>query len=156
MQVLERPQTAPAARKHRRIANFAWHFIEMCAAMCAATVVLTIPFVLIARAAGYGDALRQLPELATVIAFVAMSLGMAAQMRWRKHRWSCIAEMTAAMAIEAVVLIAVADGGVIARADLFPSYHALMPVAMIAAMLYRLDLYTRPVGEHAHRVAGLA
>jgi hypothetical protein len=159
VQTVEHAQTVqhglPAASstsRRRRLGYFGWHFAEMCAAMCVAWMVMSLPFIAIAKAAGVGNPVQDLPEVATVIAATAMSLGMAAQMRWRHHGWRCIGEMTAAMAIEAVLLIALGAGGVIAHADLFVWYHGLMPLAMVVAMLYRLDLYTSPV-DHAHEAA---
>lgn len=145
---LERPPAAPAPSR-RKAANFGWHFLEMCAAMCLAWMLITLPFVAIAKAAGTADPVRAWPEAATILAALAMSAGMAAEMRWRGHDWRCIGEMSAAMAIEAVLLMAVADAGAFARANLFVWFHGLMPVAMIAAMAYRLDVYTRPLG-HRH------
>ena len=145
-------ESAPAGTRGSAARNFGWHFLEMCAAMCLAWMLVTVPFIAIARAVGTADPIRSWPELTTVVAAAAMSAGMAAEMRWRGHTWQCIAEMTAAMAIEAVVLIAAAAGGVFARADLFAWYHGLMPVAMVAAMVFRLDLYTSPL-SHKRRPA---
>jgi flagellar biosynthetic protein FliP len=148
VQTLERPVShVTGVGRKQRLGYFGWHFVEMCAAMCVAWMLVSLPFIAIARAAGVGSPVQDLPEVATLIAAAAMSVGMAAQMRWRRHGWRCIGEMTAAMAIEAVVLMALGAGGVIPRADLFVWYHALMPVAMIVAMVYRLDLYTSPVNR---------
>ena len=148
VQTLERPVTPIVSRRRGKGAlYFAWHFGEMCAAMCLAWMLIALPFVAIARAAGTADPMRAWPEVATIVAAIAMSAGMTAQMRWRRHGWRCIIEMAAAMAIEAVVLIALADAGTFARGNLFVWYHGLMPAAMIAAMALRLDVYTSPVHQ---------
>lgn len=152
VQTLERPP-AFAASKPRRAGNFTWHFLEMCAAMCLAWMLVTLPFIAFAKAAGTADAVHQWPEVATAIAVAAMSAGMAAEMRWRRHSWRCVTEMTAAMLIEAVALIAISAVGLIPRSNLFAWYHALMPFAMVVAMLYRRDVYTAPLSHHGHRTA---
>lgn len=148
---LERPPVQ-AARRARAAVSFGWHFLEMCAAMCLAWMLVTLPFIAVARAAGTDDPIRAWPEVTTLLAAAAMSAGMAAQMRWRGHEWRCVTEMSAAMGVEALLLLGAAAAGVIARADLFAWYHGLMPVAMLAAMALRLDLYTSPPG-HRHGTA---
>lgn len=148
VQTLERP-SAPAVHRRKGALNFGWHFFEMCAAMCLAWMLVTLPFIGIAKAGGTDDPVRAWPEAATILAAVAMSAGMTVDMRWRGHGWRCIGEMAASMAVEAALLIAAAAAGLLARADLFAWYHGLMPVAMIVPMLYRLDLYTAAPGRHA-------
>lgn len=157
VQTLDRP-SQPVVRDHNRRRKgafyFGWHFAEMCAAMCLAWMLVTLPFIAIAHSTGTADPIRAWPEAVTVLAAVVMSAGMAAQMRWRRHTWRCIAEMAAAMFAEAVILIALAATGAIDRTHLFVWYHALMPIAMVAAMVLRLDLYTRsPVSGHGHGTA---
>ena len=153
LQTLERPPAPPASGR-RGALYFGLHFLEMCAAMCVAWMLVAMPFIAIAKGAGTADPVRAWPEVATIMAAFAMSAGMAAEMRWRGHGWRCIGEMAAAMAIEGVLLIAAADAGVFTRGDLFAWYHGLMPVAMIVAMVYRLDLYTKPLGRrHAAAAA---
>jgi hypothetical protein len=153
VQTLERPSPQTQVRRRHAAVNFGWHFLEMCAAMCLAWMLVTLPFIAIAKSAGTFDPVRAWPEVATVVAVVAMSAGMAAEMRWRRHSWRCVAEMSGAMAIEAVVLIAVAAAEVIDRGDLFGWFHGLMPVAMVLAMVMRLDTYTAPL-VHVRRAEG--
>jgi flagellar biosynthetic protein FliP len=121
------------------------HFFEMCAAMCLAWMLMTLPFIAIARTAGTADPVREWPEVSTAVAVAAMSAGMAAEMRWRRHSWRCVAEMTVAVVVEAITVLVIAATGFIPRTDEFAWYHGLMPVAMIAAMLLRRDLYTAPL-----------
>lgn len=153
VQTLERP-SAPTVNRPTGIMNFVWHFLEMCAAMCLAWMLVTLPFIAIATSAGTADPVRQWPEIATIVAVLAMSAGMAVDMRWRRHEWRCIGEMTAAMVIEAVALIGLAAAGAFPRSDMFVWFHALMPLAMIAAMLFRRDLYTAPL-RNRHQVAAV-
>jgi len=148
-QTLDRPPLRALPSGRRRALRFGAHFLEMCAAMCLAWMVVTLPFVAIATAAGTSEPVRAWPELATVLALVAMSAGMAVQMRWRRHSWQCIGEMTAAMVIEAAVLLTLAAAGVLPRGDLFAWFHGLMPPTMVAAMVLRLDVYTSPL-RHQH------
>jgi hypothetical protein len=75
---------------------------------------------------------------------------MVAEMRWRRHGWRCVYEMSAVMVIEALGLLALSAAGVVARADLFAWYHGLMPGAMVLAMVHRLDVYTRPLTHGQH------
>ena len=146
-QALVRPAaTTPPVTTGRRVLYFAWHFGEMCAAMCLGWMVMSLPYVGLATAAGYDDPVRDLPEVATLVAAVGMSLGMALQMRWRRHGWRCIGEMSAAMGVEVVLLMVAVGVGLLSRPDLFAWFHGLMPLAMVVAMLPRLDLYTSRVG----------
>ena len=96
----------------RSAGRFGLHLFEMCAAMCVGVAVLDLPFLALAGLAGYSDPITELPELAAVIVAFNMSAPMAVWMRLRHHDWRCIREMSAAMFVEAVVLIAAAAAGV--------------------------------------------
>ena len=97
VQTLPQVRHVPAPTRRARAAAFGWHFLEMCAAMCVAWMVVTVPFVLVAQAVGTDDPIRSWPEVTTLVAAVAMSAGMAVEMRWRGHGWRCIGEMSGAM-----------------------------------------------------------
>lgn len=79
-----------------------------------------------------------------------MAAPMAAWMRFRGMEWRPISEMSAAMIVEAILLIAVAWLGVFPRDELFTLEHILMIPAMLVPMAFRLDLYTGRAGHHAH------
>jgi hypothetical protein len=138
--------TGPATRAW----SFARHFLEMCAGMCVGWMVIGLPLLALAVGAGEDEPVRAHPQAAVLLAATVMSIGMAPVMRWRGHSWQCVGEMTVAMFVEAAVLLALAAAGVLASADLFAWFHGLMPVAMIAAMLPRWELYSAPVGRHRH------
>lgn len=148
VQTLERPAVHLAPTHASAARDFVLHFLEMCAAMCLAWMLITLPFLGGARLAGTDDPIRQWPEATTLLALLAMSAGMAAEMRWRGHSGRCVGEMTTAMALEAVVVLLLAATGVIPRGDQFAWFHGLMPVAMVAAMLLRLEVYTSPLHKH--------
>jgi hypothetical protein len=132
----------------------AWHFIrhnlEMCMAMCLGLAVLDALFLWSAALIGYSDPLRQIPELVTLVAALNMTAPMAAWMRFRGMEWRPIAEMSATMVAEAILLIGVAWLGIIPRSSLVNWLHALMMPVMLVPILYRLDLYTGRAGHHAH------
>ena len=140
------------ARVVRPVGRFGLHLLEMCMAMCIGIAVLDIPFLALAKSAGYPDPIRELPELTAIVVAFNMSAPMAIWMRIRGHDRRCVAEMSAAMFIEAAVLIAAATIGVFDRTSLISVQHSLMVPAMLVAMLWRLDTYTAPM---RHRGAGL-
>lgn len=78
-----------------------------------------------------------------------MTAPMAAWMRYRGMEWGSIAEMSAAMFVEAILLIGTYWLGIFPASGLAPLQHVLMMPAMLVAMLIRLDLYT---GQMSHRV----
>lgn len=138
---------APIFRVARASARFGLHLLEMCAVMCIGVAVLDVPLLALAKAAGYSDPITDLPELATVLVAFNMSAPMAIWMRVRHHDWRCIQEMSAAMFVEAFMLIAVAATGVLPRESLVAWQHSLMIPAMVVVMP-RLDVYTGPM-RHA-------
>jgi flagellar biosynthetic protein FliP len=77
-----------------------------------------------------------------------MSLGMAAWMRFRGHRWAPILEMSAAMVAPFVVLLVPFWLGGIDRDALMTAAHAAMFVTMLIAMLWRRDEYTADHSAH--------
>ena len=133
----------------RAAGRFGMHVVEMCLSMCVGLVVLDLPALAIADALGYSDPITQLPELSAIVAAVNMSVPMALWMRMRHHGRQCIREMVAAMAVETVLVIAIATAGLVARESIVAWQHGLMVPAMVAAMLLRLDVYTKPMRHHA-------
>jgi hypothetical protein len=110
--------------------------------MCLGFAVLDAAYIWAAGLLGYPDALRQYPEVAALVVAANMSIPMAAWMRYRGMSWRPIGEMSAAMFVEAVVLIGAYWLGLIAGRDVFLWEHGLMMPFMIAPMLFRLELYT--------------
>jgi hypothetical protein len=122
----------------------------MCAAMCLGFAVLDAAYIWAAGLLGYPDALRQYPEVAALVVAANMSIPMAAWMRYRGMSWRPIGEMSAAMFVEAVVLIGAYWLGLIAGRDVFLWEHGLMMPFMIAPMLFRLELYTGHAAHGSH------
>jgi hypothetical protein len=139
------PPVARAAHVARGAARFGLHLLEMCAIMCIGIAVLDVPFLAAAKSAGVSDPATQLPELTALVVAFNMSLPMALWMRVRHHHKRCIQEMSAAMFIEAAILIVAAAIGLLPRDSLVAWQHSLMVPAMVVAMLLRLHVYTQPV-----------
>ena len=68
----------------------------------------------------------------------------------RGHHWDCILEMSAAMFVEAGVLVAASWAGAVSGSTLVAWQHALMMPVMVVVMLFRLDLYTGRVSHSGH------
>lgn len=134
--------TAPASSWLHAVGHFVRHLAEMCAAMCVGFAVLDLPFIGVAKVLGYSDPIHELPELSALVVAFNMSLPMALWMRHRGHRWDGIMEMTAAMFVEAGVLISASWAGAVSGSTVVAWQHALMMPVMVVVMLFRLDLYT--------------
>lgn len=128
--------------------HFVWHAVEMCFVMCAGMMVLGLVYGKLMGSIGYASPRLQLPELTALVLAFNMTLPMAAWMRIRGMEWRPIIEMSAAMFIEAVILIGLAWLGVVQRSDLSTLVHNWMVPAMIIPMLLRLDVYTGHHGGH--------
>jgi flagellar biosynthetic protein FliP len=133
------PGTAPAARpspwRQLRTRRFALHYAEMLLSMAAGMVLFGwlesfLPVDLMAR----GD-------VGAVVMATNMSLGMGLWMRIRRHPWSGIAAMTAAMYLPFAVLLVPFWAGAVSADTLFTAGHLLMLPAMALAMWWRLDEY---------------
>jgi hypothetical protein len=87
------------------------------------------------------------PELFMLGMGFAMSVTMIAWMRRRGHTWRQGWEMTAAMFVPVLGVLACYWVGVITADSVCPLSCVLMIPAMAAAMLFRLDVYTT---RHVH------
>ena len=87
------------------------------------------------------------PELFMLGMGSAMSVTMIAWMRHRRHSWRQGWEMTAAMFVPVLGVLACYWVGVITADPVCPLSCVLMIPAMAAAMLFRLDVYTT---RHVH------
>jgi hypothetical protein len=87
------------------------------------------------------------PELFMLGMGFAMSVTMIAWMRRRGHSWRQGWEMTAAMFVPVLGVLACYWVGVITADSVCPLSCVLMIPAMAAAMLFRLDVYTT---RHVH------
>jgi hypothetical protein len=141
-----------------RVGRFALHAAEMCAAMCVGAAVLDPLYVWGAGRLGVADPLLALPDLSVLVLAFNMTAPMVAWMRFRGMDWRSINEMSAAMVVEAFVVIAAYRLGMVgnvrvgATSTLWQLQHALMMPAMLVPMLLRLDRYT--VHTHHRRRGG--
>jgi hypothetical protein len=130
----------------------AWHFLrhglEMGAAMWIGMAALDPVYSWVAGLLGYANPLLQLPELSALVVAFNMTVPMAAWMRFRGMEWRPIAEMSAAMLAEAILIIGAYWLGILANnsvggtTSLIHLQHCLMVPAMLVPMLARRDVYT--------------
>lgn len=137
----------------RQIGTFARHFLEMCVAMCAGGGALyALTFYAGPAVLGYDDPRQQFPELSLLAVAVIFTLPMALWMRFRGMEWRPILEMSAAAFAVALLLVGLAWLAILSPAALLefagPAFCGPACVAMLGAMLFRLDLYTGRMGHH--------
>lgn len=136
-----RPAT-PSWLQLRPLGRFVLHYFEMCLPMCVGFAVGDVVYFWAAGLFGYSQPFAELPELSVLVVTVTMTVPMTAWMRFRRMPTRPIAEMSAAMPVLAVVLLALGWLSVVPRTDLALLEHGLMMPAMLIPMLFRLDLYT--------------
>jgi hypothetical protein len=120
--------------------RFAAHYVEMVVSMLVGMFALG-PLWSMAL-----PGLADHPAADTLVMATNMSIGMAAWMAIRRHSWPRIAEMVAAMYAPFLVLLVPYFLGALSGHGLMMGGHALMFVAMLAAMLWRrADYY-----HHGH------
>ena len=135
----------------RQIGCFALHFGEMCVPMCIGFAIGDLVYFWLASLAGYGEPFTELPVLSVVVVTLAMTAPMTAWMLYRGMPRRPIAEMSAAMPILAVMLLALGGLGILPMGNLALLEHGLMMPVMLIPMLLRLDLYTGRAGHMMRR-----
>jgi hypothetical protein len=126
--------------------HFVRHYVEMLIAMLLGMFVLGGAFAVLLGAFGIdvGDWRSDAPELLLLGMAFTMSVPMVAWMRHRGHGWTPAGGMTASMFVPSVAAIALLWAGAVEEPDaLLAIQHIAMFPAMLAAMLLRLDEYTR-------------
>src|SRR3954449_13468947 len=119
--------------------HFARHYVEMVIAMFLGMAVLGAPAGLVVD---YG-----VPDQMVDAMAITMTIPMAAWMRYRGHGWPATLEMSAAMIVPALGVIALVVAAVVTDLGaLMALEHVVMLAAMLAAMLLRREEYT----GHAH------
>jgi uncharacterized protein involved in response to NO len=133
----------------RRTGHFVLHYFEMCLAMCVGLAVLDLVYVAIAAWFGYSEPLAELPVLSLLVATFNMTAPMAGWMAVRHMPQRAIVEMSAAMVVLAIALLAFGLVGLIPMSQLALLEHALMMPAMLVPMLLRVDVYAGHLGHGA-------
>lgn len=133
--------------------TFGRHFLEMCVAMCVGGGTLyALAFYAGPAILGYDDPRLQFPELSLLGIALIFTVPMTLWMRFRGMEWRPILEMSGAAIAVALLLIGLAWMAVLSQAGLRefagPAFCGPACVAMIGAMLFRLDLYTGRAGHH--------
>lgn len=118
----------------------AWlHYLEMTAAMGIGMAILGPLVRWGVTAAGWSAAFERTDARAMIMA-TEMAVAMAAWMLVRRHGYGEVAEMTAAMYLPFVVLLAPYWAGMLSAAGLMILGHVLMLIAM-AVVVYRHRLH---------------
>ncbi len=133
---------------HSPARHFIQHLLEMTAAMFIGMGALAVPVRLLWEALGWDFMIEDLVARTLVMA-TNMTIGMAAWMLFRGHRWRPIIEMSLAMYLPFVVMYPFYFGGLAGTTGVMVVGHVLMVPAMAVVMLFRLDEYT--VDHSAHR-----
>ena len=99
---------------------------------------------------GYSEPFNDLPVLSVLVVTFNMTAPMTVCMLCRGMPRRATAEMSAAMPILAIVLLALGWLGVVPMGDLALLEHGVMMPVMLVPMFLRLDVYTGRAG-HPHR-----
>jgi hypothetical protein len=142
---------APRIGRRRQIGHFALHYFEMCLPMCIGFAVGDLVYFWAAGLFGYSEPFTQLPELSVLVVTFAMTAPMAAWMLSRGMPRRPTAEMSAAMPILAIVLLAFGWLAIVPKGDLALLEHGLMMPVMLIPMFFRLDLYSGRAGHITQR-----
>jgi hypothetical protein len=122
----------------------------MCAPMCVGFAVGDLVYFWAAGLFGYSEPFNELPELSVLVVTFNMTAPMAAWMLFRGMARRATAEMSAAMPILALVLVAFGQLAIVPRSDLALLEHGLMMPVMLIPMFFRFDLYAGHAGHIAH------
>jgi hypothetical protein len=136
--------TAPVT-PGRKVLRFLAHLAEMVVVMVLGMMLLAPAWDWAGAAVGV-EALLARPDVGAVVMVLDMVAAMTVWMRVRRHGWSAIWEMNAAMAVPFAVLLVLFWAGAASADDMMLWGHVLMVPAMAGAMLLRPTEYT----EHVH------
>jgi cytochrome bd-type quinol oxidase subunit 2 len=138
-----------SSTEHPRALTFLRHLGAMTLAMFLGMFGFGFALGLIASTAGTSlERLRvSQPELFMLGMASAMSMTMIAWMRHRRHTWRECVEMTAAMFVPVLGVLACYWASAITADPVCPLSCVLMVPAMAAAMILRRNVYT---AAHAH------
>ena len=130
--------------------HFVRHYVEMVVAMFLGMGVLLPPLGAALRVAG--TSLHSSDVLMISAMALTMTVPMVGWMRYRRHGWPACADMTAAMAIPTLSVLALLWSGLVGDlGTLLLIEHVAMLPSMLLAMLMRRDEYTGAVHHHAQQ-----
>lgn len=127
--------------------NFVQHLLEMTIAMFVGMFLLGMPVEMLFDALGW-TVMNDAVVPSTLVMATTMSIGMATWMRIRGCGWPAILEMSLAMFVPFVAMYPFYWAGLASDMAVMMVGHILMVPAMIVAMLFRLDEYTRSHKQH--------
>ncbi len=130
--------------------HFVRHYVEMVVAMFLGMGVLLPPLGAALRAAGtslHGSDVLMISAMA-----LTMTVPMVGWMRFRGHAWPVCADMTAAMVLPTLSVLALLWSGLVGDlGTLLVIEHVAMLPSMLVAMLLRRDEYTGAAHRHARQ-----
>jgi hypothetical protein len=130
--------------------QFARHYLELLVAMFLGLGVLLLPLGAALRLAGMS--LHDTDALMISAMAVTMTAPMVAWMRYRGHGWAACSDMTTAMAIPTLGVLALLWSGLVGNVGtLLAIEHVVMLPSMLVAMLLRRDEYTGGLHHHGVR-----
>ena len=130
--------------------HFARHYLEMVVAMFLGMGVLLPPLGAALRTAG--TSLHASDVLMISAMALTMTAPMVGWMRYRGHGWPACADMTAAMVLPTLGVLALLWSGLVGDlGTLLLIEHVAMLPSMLVAMLLRRDEYTGAVHHHAQQ-----
>jgi hypothetical protein len=128
--------------------RFTRHLLEMVVAMVAGMAALGVVLAVLGEPPGYANLFVRYGLMGTF-----MAAPMVGWMRFRGHSWSDGAQMTAAMLVPMLVLVAPVELGVavpgLSEGSLMMVSHAAMIAGMVVLMVYRFDRYAH--ADHERR-----
>jgi hypothetical protein len=128
--------------------QLARHYVEMVLAMFLGMGVLLPP--LGAALRGVGMSLHDTDVLMISAMAATMTAPMVAWMRYRGHAWTACADMSAAMLVPTLGVLALLWSGLVAElGTLLVIEHVAMLPSMLVAMLLRRDEYAGAVHDHS-------
>jgi hypothetical protein len=130
--------------------HVARHYVEMVVAMFLGMGVLLPPLGAALRAAG--TSLHSSEVLMISAMALTMTVPMVGWMRFRGHGWPVCAEMTAAMVIPTLSVLALLWSGLVDDlGTLLVIEHLAMLPSMLLAILLRRDEYTGATHHHVQQ-----
>ena len=130
--------------------HFVRHYVEMVVAMFLGMGVLLPPLGAALRTAGtslHGSDVLMISAMA-----LTMTVPMVGWMRFRGHAWPVCADMTAAMVLPTLSVLALLWSGLLGDlGTLLVIEHVAMLPSMLVAMLLRRDEYTGAPHRHARQ-----